>query len=158
MTPARGGRTKAEPSHRARAYWDKARRFRAAALANLAAGLEDPATANAVNAAINLVDAFCVDLLGERNASGAHEEALAILARAESLDAGTKRALTAHLTSLLHVKNLAQYEGRSLNTSEGRDALRHMERAFKAAEPFATERGWKRTDGSGGERKGARAL
>lgn len=60
MTPARGGRTVAEPPAAASAYWTKGMRFAAAARLNASAHQWDPAVSNAINAIINVVDALCV--------------------------------------------------------------------------------------------------
>lgn len=141
MTP-RGGTTKTEPAARAGTYWQKAVRFADAARSCAEQQNWDPATANAINAIINLVDAACVHYMGQRSASGHHEDAVALLGQAADMDAEPRRRLGSHLQSALTKKNLAQYEGRLCTHGDARDALRHMERAFEAMRAVSEANGW----------------
>ena len=122
-------------------YWQKSSKYQKAARENLGNGHDDPAAANAVNAVINAVDAVCVHYLGLRAAGGAHHEALAILATT-GLPQDTRAALERHLSRLLGMKNLAQYEGRLVTVAEARAAVGHMDRAVGALAAWASANGF----------------
>ncbi len=142
MTPTPGGKTRSEPRHRATIYWQKSLRFAHAALTNSTQGDWDPAVANAVNAVINLTDALCVHYMGTRSASESHFDVLNLLASAPDMAPDLRTALARHLESLLNVKGIAQYEGRLLGKVDAERALKHMDRAFQAAQAVATSNSW----------------
>lgn len=102
----------------------------------------DPAVANATNAVINLVDAVCVHYRGLRSAGASHHDALHVLSGVSELDPQTTTSLRKHLTGLLSVKSVAQYEGRLLDAPDAERALAHMDRAFGALEERARDLGW----------------
>lgn len=144
MKSTGGSRFRPEPRSRAKMYWQKSQRFARAARSNAESGEWDPAVANAVNAVINLVDAVCVHYLGARAAGEAHNEAIAVLSQASEADADLRLSLGKHLSALLGVKSLAQYEGRLLEKHDAKRALAHMERSLRAAEELAERHGWDR--------------
>lgn len=142
MTPTRSGKTRSEPRQKARIYWQKARRFAHAAATNALQADWDPAVANAANAVINLADALCVHYGGSRSASGSHFDVLNVLAAAPDIAPMLRTLLSQHLEGLLNFKALAQYEGRLLEKTDADKALKHMERAFKAADEVAKAQKW----------------
>jgi hypothetical protein len=131
-----------EPPHKARIFWEKARRYAQAAHANRAAGLPDPTVSCAVNAVINLVDALCVLHAGARSAGGSHHDALRHLHALASLDAGVRAGVGRRLSALLSVKSLAQYEGELVSARDAERAVEDMDRAFAAAAGVAQAQGW----------------
>lgn len=142
MNPGPPARTKPEPRERAPIYWKKAVRFAHAATTNASERDWDPAVANAINAVINVVDAFCVHYQGLRGASSSHADALQLLDGCRDLDSEVRSLLKKHLGALLGRKGLAQYEGRLLAQADADEALRHLERALNAARPKAEALGW----------------
>lgn len=135
-------RVKSEDRSRAVVYFRKSERFADAARQNADAENWDPAAANAVNATINLVDALCVHYQGQRNAGESQHDALSLLRGLDELDAKTRNALDKHLSALLGVKSLSQYEGRLVTRTEADDAISHMDRALRAARDLPPVKAW----------------
>ncbi len=135
-------RSKSESRAHAKTYWQKAERFAHAAAINAQSQDWDPAVANAVNAIINVVDAFCIHYRGLRSASGSHPDALQLLDSCLELEPSPRSILRKHLGALLGQKTFAQYDGRLLEESDAEAALNHMERALKAARPIAQAQRW----------------
>ncbi len=135
-------KTSAGTPHKAKVYYQKAQRYARAARANHASGDYDPAMSNAINAVINLVDAVCIQASGARSASGNHGDAIRLLVGQKDVDAKLRDALGKRLTSLLSVKNLAQYEGALITRSQSDDAVKDMERAFAAVATLVKKSEW----------------
>lgn len=97
-----------------------------------AAGLEDwnAAVTNAVHSGISMADALAVFYLGKRSVAQAHEESVALLYQL-GMDRKEIERAESHLTKLLKVKNLAEYEERLLGQRDSAQAMKHLER-FKA--------------------------
>ena len=91
--------------------------------------LRSVAVSNAVLAGIAAVDSICCRFLGQRSAAGHHSGALEILRDAPGggQDAG------AHLSALLAMKNMAQYEDRHPSVPETKRAIRAMKALMRIA-------------------------
>jgi hypothetical protein len=61
----------------------------------------------------------------------------------KGVDAPLRDALGKRLTSLLSVKNLAQYEGALITRTQSDDAIKDMDRAFAAAEELVKKNAWR---------------
>ena len=74
-----------------------------------------------------MADAVAVFYLGKRSASQDHAESVSLL---EQLDISKKEVERAasHLTELLNVKNLAEYEERLLARRDSEQAIQHLGR------------------------------
>lgn len=146
MTPRRGGRTRPGGPTKARLHWDKARRFRDQATQNASGAGWDGAVSNAILAGVHLIDAFCLQHLGRRSDGGNHAEALNLLSQANTVDPEIRRRVAAHVEGLLSQKNRVQYSDSAATADDARDALRHLQRAFRAARPVAEAAGWPTRD------------
>lgn len=97
--------------------------------ANSAAEREDwdAAVANAVHSGISMADAVAVFYLGKRSVAQAHEESVSLLGQLD-VDKKEVRRAASHLTELLKVKNLAEYEERLLARQDSEQAMKHLDR------------------------------
>lgn len=90
----------------------------------------DAAVANAIHAGISMADALTVSYLSQRSASQDHASVVDLLSsigmERQELDRNRK-----HISALLEVKNVAEYEERLLNESDAKTALEHCRR-FRA--------------------------
>jgi len=77
-----------------------------------------------------MADALAVFYLGKRSVAQAHEESVALLYQL-GMDRKEIERAESHLTKLLKVKNLAEYEERLLGQRDSGQAMKHLER-FKA--------------------------
>lgn len=91
--------------------------------------LRSVAVSNAVLAGIAAVDSICCKYLGQRSAAGHHSGALVLLTDTPGggQDAG------AHLSALLAMKNMAQYEDRHPSVPETKRAIRAMRALIRIA-------------------------
>lgn len=110
-----------------RNYVRKAEEFERAAAD--AEGREDwdAAVANAIHSGISMADAVAVFYLGKRSAAEGHEESATLLQQLD-LDRKEVERAVSHLTELLKVKNLAEYEERLLSRRDSERAMKHLER------------------------------
>lgn len=74
-----------------------------------------------------MADAVAVFYLGKRSGSQIHEESVSLL---DQLDIGRKEVerATSHLTELLKVKNVAEYEERLLARRDSEQSMKHLGR------------------------------
>lgn len=117
-----------------RVYWEKSQRFAASARAAAEAGLWDPAVSAAVHAAINAIDALSMARLGRRSSSDSHEDAVDLLDEMKSDPEPTRADIAKHFRALLMVKHLAEYEARLCEANDGRQAIKHVDRALAQIE------------------------
>ena len=105
----------------------KSEEFQRAANSATERGDWDAAVANAVHSGISMADAVAVFYLGKRSAAQDHEESVSLL---EQLDVDKKEVgrAASHLTELLKVKNLAEYEERLLARQDSEQAMKHLGR------------------------------
>ncbi len=87
----------------------------------------DAAVANAVHSGISIADAVAVFYLGKRSATQEHEESVSILSQI-SIERREMERAASHLSELLKVKNLAEYEERLLGRREAEQALKQLGR------------------------------
>ena len=87
----------------------------------------DVAVSNAVQAAISMTDALTVWFLGLTSAGQDHHETL-LLFQTLPLDRQEVERNTRHLSNLLDVKSVAQYEDRSLSSDDSRKAIEQCAR------------------------------
>lgn len=142
MTAKKPRKVRREGRPSARTYWTKAQRFARSARAALAAGDWDPAASSAIHAAVNLLDAVCVFYRQERNASGNHEDALAILGEIHEAPPKLRKLLHRHAGALLSMKSLAEYEARLLEEPDAAKAVADMEQCIAALRGLADAEGW----------------
>ncbi len=142
MTPPRGARTRRGDPVNARNHWEKAQRFRAQAEQNADQAGWDGAVSNAILSGIHIVDAVCLHYLRRRNASENHRDALRLLAQAKDLAADARDGLNRHVGALLSMKGFVQYSDSVATPNDAREALQHLDRAFRVARPVAQTAGW----------------
>lgn len=115
------------PKAKFRNYLRKFEEFERAASGAAARGDWDAAVANAVHAGIGLTDALAVFYLGKRSAAQDHAQSVSLLDEL-GLDRKEVGRASSHLTDLLRVKNLAEYEERLLGPKDSEQALNHLRR------------------------------
>lgn len=81
----------------------------------------------AIHAAISAADAFCVHMIGKRNASENHRDAVALFLSIDPNDAEIRKG-AARLGSMLKIKTDAEYGERSQTKSEAEHAILDAER------------------------------
>jgi hypothetical protein len=82
---------------------------------------------NAIHCAISAADALTVFYLGFRNAGDRHTDVVSLL-RSTGIDVKELSPKLNQLTSLLSIKNLAEYEERLMDESDAADAKKACER------------------------------
>ena len=87
----------------------------------------DAAVANAVHSGISMTDSLAVFYLGKRSVVQQHEESVSLLVEL-GIDRREVERAASHLTELLRVKNLAEYEERLLGERDSEQALKHLGR------------------------------
>lgn len=87
----------------------------------------DVAVSNAVHAAISMADALAVYHLGLRSAARDHDESIQLL-YSLSLDRMELQRNAKHLTDLLDVKSLAEYEERRMTADDAEAAIKKSKR------------------------------
>ena len=110
-----------------RNYVRKSDEFERAAAYAATRGDWDAAVANAVHSGISMADSLAVFYLGKRSAAEEHEESASLLVQL-GIDRREVERASSHLTELLRVKNLAEYEERLLGERDSEQALKHLGR------------------------------
>ena len=105
----------------------KAQEFLRAAEDSLRRGDYDACVSAAIHSGINLADALATFYLQMRSAGESHEDALALVRRVP-LPPTECEQIVHQLSSLLDVKNAAEYEARLLRAKEAEAAMKHLER------------------------------
>lgn len=118
--------TRGVDKDRYRSYLKKAEEYYQAMLDSLSQGRWNAAALEAIHSAISANDAFLVHHYGLRSVSGAHEDAVELLASHFGTAEETKPAQ--HLSWLLAKKNLVEYEDRLFTAKEAQEAVKHAER------------------------------
>lgn len=131
MTPAREADSIVKAGR-----WAKAQQFADAADLHRPGGLGDPGEDGdvyvtlAVHAGIAAADVICIGALGQYSATGAHDEAIALLSKVD----GSARAALARLLSL---KTKAGYTHRPASSSDIAMAEKALERLMHTAGRWA---------------------
>lgn len=118
---------------RARIFWAKAERFRAAAASAARQDAWDAVVSAAIHASISMVDAICVRHLAKRCASENHDDTIALLLSIESLPRGELETVAKHHRGLLALKHWAECDDRLCTQAESRRALQAADRIATAA-------------------------
>lgn len=108
-------------------YMVKAGEHREAMQACYERGLWNAAVVNAIHCAISASDALTVFYLGFRNAGERHTDVLSLLQKT-GIGAKELSPKLDQLTSLLSIKNLAEYEDRLLDEGDAEAAKKACER------------------------------
>ncbi len=117
-------RTRAVDRHMFKNYLKKADEHYKAMESSYNAGLQTACVVNAIHCAINSTDALTVFYLGFRHAGDRHQDALQLLQKLD-IDKHELRSKSQQLSSLLSIKNMAEYEERLMDDGD-------MENARKA--------------------------
>lgn len=129
-------RTRPVSVAQARAYFEKAEEFYAAAVAELAAGRTIAATSLAIHAAMNAADCVCGLRIGCRSAGQDHDQVLTLLSEAGP-DGGSLRK---DLTRLLPLKTGAEYDPDSVSKTTATKAVSRASRCLSIARRVTTSR------------------
>ncbi|HII39789.1 MAG TPA: hypothetical protein HA326_01055 [Thermoplasmata archaeon] len=121
------GRTRAVSKEKYVIYMKRSSEFQSIAETAMDKGFWDVAVANAVHAGISMADALAVYYLGLRSAAQEHGESIQLLYRI-GVDRKELERNTKHLTDLLDVKSLAEYEERSLKSDDAEVAVKKSKR------------------------------
>ncbi len=87
-------------------------------------GAYNAAGVSAVHAAISAIDAYCVYAMAKRCSSTSHEDA-ADLAKTAPYPDSEKTAVVKAFTSVIRIKNMAEYEERLLKQKEAEKAVQN---------------------------------
>ncbi len=121
------GRTRAVSKEKYRTYVKRSNDFQLTAEAAMDREFWDVAVSNAVHAGISMADALAVYYLGLRSAARDHDESIRLLYRL-SIDRKELERNAKHLSDLLDVKSLAEYEERQLKATDAEVATKKSKR------------------------------
>lgn len=111
-------------------YLKKAEEFFSAMNDELSRGNYNSCIVNAVHCAISSADALTVFFKGVRHAGEKHEDVIKLIA-AMDIDKEVLKRNISHLSSLLGVKNIAEYEEKLTTEPEAVNAVKNAERFFR---------------------------
>ena len=121
------GRTRAVSKEKYLVYAKRSGDFQSIAETAMGRGFWDVAVSNAVHAGISMADAMAVYYLGLRSAAQDHNESIRLLYRI-GIDRKELERNAKHLTDLLDVKSLAEYEERPLKAADAEVAMKKSAR------------------------------
>ena len=122
-------RTRAVDRHMFKNYLKKADEHHKAMEASYEAGLWTACVVNAIHCAINSADALTVFYLGFRHAGDRHHDVLQLLQKLD-IDKNELRSKSQQLSSLLSVKNVAEYEERLMDSKDAEKARKACDRFY----------------------------
>jgi hypothetical protein len=111
-------------------YLRKADEFYKSMQENYEKGRWNATVANAIHCAISCCDAMTAFYLGFRHAGERHLDAVELLRKID-IDRKELDGKIKHFTSLVSVKNLAEYEDRLINARDAATARKSCERFYK---------------------------
>jgi hypothetical protein len=120
-------RTRAVPKEKYVTYVKRSSDFQSIAETAMAKEFWDVAVSNAVHAGISMADALAIYYLGLRSAAQDHDESIRLLYRM-TFDRSELERNAKHLSDLLDVKSLAEYEERQLKAADAEVALKKSKR------------------------------
>ena len=122
-------RTRAVDRHRFKNYLKKADEHHKAMNTCYENGLWNACVVNAIHCAISSTDALTVFYLGFRHAGEKHHDVLQLLQRSD-IDKKELRSKSQQLTSLLSIKNAAEYEERLMDGQDAGNARKACDRYY----------------------------
>ena len=122
-------RTRAVDRHMFKNYLKKADEHYKAMDISYEAGLQTACVVNAIHCAINSADAMTVFYVGFRHAGDKHHDVIQLLQKLD-IDKRELRSKSQQLSSLLSIKNAAEYEERLMDDKDVENARKACERFY----------------------------
>ena len=122
-------RTRAVDRHKFKNYLKKADEHYKAMELSYEAGLWTACVVNAIHCAISSTDALTVFYLGFRHAGDRHHDVLQLLQKLD-IDKKELRSKSQQLSTLISIKNAAEYEERLMDDKDAENARKACDRLY----------------------------